>query len=231
MRRTTWPGLVSDVEHKELARGPSLVTDPAGQLLCVGDAFAELVGLRGEDWLDKPPPHPWWPPEDHDLARELGRLQAEGLSERLGVREFNVRLLHASGRRIPVRLGHRVLKDERGRAALHVLTVLCEPDQTPASPELVLDQIRARVDELREILQRLEPELRAEDETPAVAAGLSGREREVCAQLVRGHAPRAIARELCISEHTVRNHAKAVYRKLGVHSRVELVRAWDRLTS
>jgi DNA-binding CsgD family transcriptional regulator len=36
----------------------------------------------------------------------------------------------------------------------------------------------------------------------------------------------AIAERLKVSEHTVRNHLKAVYRKLDVHSQVELLSRW-----
>ncbi len=53
--------------------------------------------------------------------------------------------------------------------------------------------------------------------------GLSNREREVLEGLLRGARPRAIGEQLGISVHTVRNHVKAIYRKLGVHSRVELL--------
>ena len=53
---------------------------------------------------------------------------------------------------------------------------------------------------------------------------LSAREREVFVLLARGYRPGEISRELFISEHTVRKHAKLIFRKLGVHSQVELMR-------
>lgn len=52
---------------------------------------------------------------------------------------------------------------------------------------------------------------------------LTPREQEIFAALVRGVRPPAIARALFISVHTVRRHAQAVFRKLEVHSQVELV--------
>lgn len=56
-----------------------------------------------------------------------------------------------------------------------------------------------------------------------LADPLSAREREVTDLLLRGNTVAAIARKLFISENTVRSHAKNIYRKLGVHSRQELV--------
>jgi DNA-binding NarL/FixJ family response regulator len=53
---------------------------------------------------------------------------------------------------------------------------------------------------------------------------LSAREREVVDLVVNAESVRDIAKQLFISEHTVRNHLRAIYEKLGVHSRVELVR-------
>ncbi len=53
---------------------------------------------------------------------------------------------------------------------------------------------------------------------------LTRREREVVARLRSGIAPKQIAAALFISDHTIRNHVKAVYRKLGVHSHLELMR-------
>ena len=53
---------------------------------------------------------------------------------------------------------------------------------------------------------------------------LSAREREVLDCLARGEGTADVARSLYISTHTVRNHLKAIYKKLGVSSRSELMR-------
>jgi DNA-binding CsgD family transcriptional regulator len=52
--------------------------------------------------------------------------------------------------------------------------------------------------------------------------GLSGREREVTRLLVRGLSTDEIAATLHVTRHTVKDHTKAVYTKLGVTSRHEL---------
>ena len=51
----------------------------------------------------------------------------------------------------------------------------------------------------------------------------SPRETEVLEQLLARHRVTSIAKELEVSEHTVRNHLKSMFRKLGVHSQAELV--------
>jgi DNA-binding NarL/FixJ family response regulator len=58
------------------------------------------------------------------------------------------------------------------------------------------------------------------------ADALTPREREIVSALSTGHRVGAIAERLGVSEHTVRNHLKAVYRKLDVHSQIELLSRW-----
>lgn len=54
-------------------------------------------------------------------------------------------------------------------------------------------------------------------------AQLSDRERDVVLAMCRGLRLAEIARVLGISHHTARNHLKRVFKKLGVHSQVELL--------
>jgi DNA-binding NarL/FixJ family response regulator len=61
---------------------------------------------------------------------------------------------------------------------------------------------------------------------PKVAApSLTAREKEVLQLIASGHTAGSAATELGISEHTVRSHVKALYRKLDVSTRASLVRA------
>lgn len=60
-------------------------------------------------------------------------------------------------------------------------------------------------------------------------AGLSAREFEVASMLYRGHSVRRIADDLSLSPATVKTHSTHVYRKLGVHSRQELIDLVDSL--
>lgn len=52
---------------------------------------------------------------------------------------------------------------------------------------------------------------------------LTARESEILCRLARGQPPRAIARLLCISAVTVRNHIQHLIAKLGLHSQIEAV--------
>ncbi|MDX3004681.1 LuxR C-terminal-related transcriptional regulator [Kribbella solani] len=55
------------------------------------------------------------------------------------------------------------------------------------------------------------------------AYGLTAREREICLEVMTGHSTAAIADRLSISPHTVQDHLKAAFTKVGVRSRGELV--------
>lgn len=57
---------------------------------------------------------------------------------------------------------------------------------------------------------------------------LSAREREIADLLLRGPRITQVAKRLGISEYTVRNHLKSVFRKLNVHSQAELMERFGR---
>ena len=58
---------------------------------------------------------------------------------------------------------------------------------------------------------------------PGARVGLSQRESEVLGLIVAGLSNRAIASRLVIGDETVKTHAKAIYRKLGVSDRAGAV--------
>ena len=60
-----------------------------------------------------------------------------------------------------------------------------------------------------------------DDKTASAFDSLTPRELEILCHLSEGQSNKAIARELEISDGTVKLHVKSVLRKLGVHSRVE----------
>jgi DNA-binding NarL/FixJ family response regulator len=61
---------------------------------------------------------------------------------------------------------------------------------------------------------------------PARPRQLSRRETEIVDQLVRGRTNAEIARSLCISEKTVKNHVNHIYAKLHTRNRAETVALW-----
>jgi DNA-binding CsgD family transcriptional regulator len=66
---------------------------------------------------------------------------------------------------------------------------------------------------------------RAGDVAPLIveAYGLTRRELEVARAIARGLGTAEIASTLCLSPHTVRDHVKALFEKVGVSSRGELI--------
>ncbi|MFA6505255.1 MAG: helix-turn-helix transcriptional regulator [Treponemataceae bacterium] len=57
---------------------------------------------------------------------------------------------------------------------------------------------------------------------------LSPREAEVVGHIINGAKSRKIAETLFISEGTVKNHVKSIYKKMGINSRMELMHlVWD----
>ncbi len=67
--------------------------------------------------------------------------------------------------------------------------------------------------------------------TIVAAYGLTPRESDITERLLRGLPVKRIARECQISQHTVRDHCKAVFEKVGVSSRAELAAAVFRMAS
>jgi DNA-binding CsgD family transcriptional regulator len=70
----------------------------------------------------------------------------------------------------------------------------------------------------------IEPADRARISPLLMAAyGLTDREQDVTRLVLRGDSTAQIARQLCVSAHTVQQHLKSVFEKTAVHSRRELV--------
>ena len=89
----------------------------------------------------------------------------------------------------------------------------------PAADELVIRHAPPAV-QSRQISER-EP-------TVPVDSDFSERQLEIIERLLRGERVPTIARELYVSQSTVRNHLSVIFRKLGVHSQEELLQALRR---
>lgn len=65
--------------------------------------------------------------------------------------------------------------------------------------------------------------LEARCERIAATHQLSAREAEVLVYLAQGHTRASIAKKLFVSENTIREHVKNIYKKLYIHSRQQLI--------
>jgi DNA-binding CsgD family transcriptional regulator len=101
-------------------------------------------------------------------------------------------------------------------------------------PDEDFESADARVARLEDHLWRIAMETHAAgiDHRPTASQGWSGepalhrlsrRQSEILLRLTRGERIPAIARDLFVSQSTVRNHLAAIYRKIGVHTQSELL--------
>jgi DNA-binding NarL/FixJ family response regulator len=109
------------------------------------------------------------------------------------------------------------------------------PQQAGLPPGLAPREPAARAPHLAQALHKITTALEEaglltrpyaalrQTEAPEELGILSAREREVLHSLLAGQRVPTIARGLYLSPHTVRNHLKSIFRKLGVHSQTELL--------
>jgi DNA-binding NarL/FixJ family response regulator len=72
------------------------------------------------------------------------------------------------------------------------------------------------------------PKAHSPMEQRACWESLTNRELEVASLMLRGAQADAIGRTLGVSHHTVHSHRRNIFRKLNIHSRLELARYWSR---
>jgi len=98
-----------------------------------------------------------------------------------------------------------------------------EPDDLVAALEDIVAGKTIVANELTGVLARAvrQDKETAEPRLETIFSNLTPREMEILCHLAAGKSNKAIARDLGISDGTVKLHVKAILRKLDVHSRVE----------
>lgn len=98
-----------------------------------------------------------------------------------------------------------------------------EPDELITALEDVVAGQTVVAKELTGILARavVQGDTQEQEEADGAFANLTPREREILCLLADGQSNKVIARNLGISDGTVKLHVKAILRKFNVHSRVE----------
>jgi PAS domain S-box-containing protein len=204
-----------------------LIIDAAGVRTYANPALTELLGCDPREPLGSSAVPPWIPEEQR--TRYLDYVGDGSRAVRSATIALEWAVIDAAGKRIPVVLRLLPVRASMGSPAATLWMVQPEAPVAPAA-----DAAIGRVRLLEKGLERIAADLARLGfggngaATPAVgfpgAERLSPRETEIVGLLLEGHRVVSISTELCVSEHTVRNHLKSVFRKLGVHSQAELVR-------
>jgi DNA-binding CsgD family transcriptional regulator len=182
---------------------------------------AELLGREVDEWRGTPLQAVVHPQDASLLLLALGRSADE---RRAAATSLRVR--DRDGGWTMARLALSPLCNHNpARFAVVFWSLPCGENPEPSDD---------RASRLEDHLWRIARELQAAGISDPVRAGqswsangaldgLSRRQAEILRRLARGERVSAIARELFISESTVRNHLSAIYRKVGVHSQSELL--------
>lgn len=97
-----------------------------------------------------------------------------------------------------------------------------EPDELIAALGDIVEGKTVVAPELTAVLAKaVQGNAAAKPKAQALFPNLTPREREILCHLAEGQSNKVIARNLGISDGTVKLHVKAILRKLAVHSRVE----------
>jgi DNA-binding CsgD family transcriptional regulator len=182
---------------------------PSGPGLLVIDRDGHAVSANAEaiGWLRE-----LWPEAPDDTELDMAMLDVFGLRDHdlqvptpLFALVARARAVADGRERAPARLR---LRDRRGRWLVLHASALAGPGSGTGEPVAVVIEA-AKSAEIAPII--------------IDAYSLTAREREVLGAVARGGSTAEIAAELFLSPHTVRDHIKAVFEKVDVSSRGELV--------
>jgi DNA-binding CsgD family transcriptional regulator len=208
-----------------------LITDENGKCTYSNPALDELVGARACDPSHNEEAPDWISlPHQHEYRRLITRSLNGRIPRRPQSVEWNLMSLDGE----PVSTTTKIIPMHNGSGPSAALLWIFSP--APGEVRVFQDP---RKRELEDAMRRISDELSrvgvaSAGSTPEPVPShpdlelLSRRERDVVTHLLQGHRVVSIAEILEVSEHTVRNHLKSIFRKLGVHSQAELV---DRLHS
>ena len=191
-----------DCERYELRAHAFSPEELLDAIEAVGRAAPVLILVSGE----------WIKQEGLELLVEMRQLVRDAMVLLVGADLESLAIGHA------LRLGLRGLADPRMNAQL-----LQRALEVVALGELWMSRQL-----LMEVVGLLAPpELDAHMDVWLNLPALTQREHDVLKEVLDGKSNKAIANELDISEQTVKIHLQHVYRKLGVHRRVDLLKAFS----
>jgi PAS domain S-box-containing protein len=209
-----------------------VVRDAEQKLVWANDHLLQWLGYRRDELTGKPTDM-LYPPENIELLqREMAAVEAGDLRARLTV------LRRKNGTVLPVLILPQPVYDAELKVLGGVGVIIeLATIQTarPAGYAPTEGQLRERLDKIALEIQSIG--LAAGGSGPPIPlehpdlGGLSEREKEVLTQLVSGDRVPDIAAALHISQNTVRNHLKSIFRKVGVGGQGELIQKVRDLSS
>lgn len=162
---------------------------------------------------------------DQQVGWRAAATAADGLQALSAVDRLRPQALLVIGDRLPRLSPSPLAREAARRWAGTTIVILGEAEQGPSHVLPTTADASAVLDALRSD-PRPPPSDPSRPRSDGVARlkSLTRREREVLGHLANGLTKARIARQLRISEQTVRTHMQNLYSKLGCHSRLEVVR-------
>lgn len=208
-----------------------LVEDREGVVRYVNRRILELTGYDASE-LDGQPVAKLVPEELHEfLSVEQARTREGDARTRLSA------LRRKDGRTLPIVVAPRWLeRTPRGEGAVISVVIDLAEVHTARPMGASAGSLAAELSAVASRLQSLSFAASISDrggfpiDDPTLRE-LSTREKQILVLLMQSLRVPAIAERLFISQSTVRNHLKAIYRKLGVSSQRELTDRMTRLAS
>lgn len=208
----------------------------SGLLVLAPDGRIRFANERIGDWLQRQ--------STELLDQNITILGQPDLREALASEQDSVLAGDARARLLPMRradgtafpalvIPQRALDVEGNLESICLVVVELSTIQTakrigvadPASG--LLSALEAIAVQLHQMGTQVQPAPAGPDLDHEALRDVSRREREVLELLLHGERVPAIAETLFISEHTVRNHLKSMFRKTGTSSQSELI-SWVR---
>ena len=205
----------------------TVTIDGEGRVVDMSPSFSEEFGFSLQDHVGSAPPFPWWPTEDRQNLALLANLVHSGFASRIELGALRLTFQRADGSLVTGAMAPEIIC----RGSQQRISWCFTPIQAATTGESArLETIARSCQQILENLKELGV-VSAQAVAPPMAQSsasglLSPREREILRLLLEGSVTADVASALSISPHTARNHTKAIFRKLGVHSQIELLRQY-----
>jgi len=214
-----------------------LAFDMRRRRIYANNVYQRLSGRPVTMLIGEHAPFPdWGPTTEESFAQGVRQAVSATTDGRTGHHVATGEIVHVSGQAVPVTMDISVVLTEDETPVAVVATV------KPRGRVPWLD--RRKGDDADERMVALEGALRmiagevarlgvAPIGTPQIDSaahgrlGLSPQEWRIVQAILEGRRVASIARNLHLSEHTVRNHLKNIFRKVNVRSQAELVERFN----